>query len=139
MRYKKALLPLALIASLLCGFVIAYTYYTLTVQHQMSIGIHRELEFRVEGIAYTSWNWGNFLDDEAKNLTATLHNLGTIDHVVTWNASIPSGWTFTISGWIEGTNKTITVDNYIDITLCLTEVSAYAGNYVFDLDFNVIE
>ena len=138
MKHQKAIFITAILATLLFGIALGSILYQLTITNQMSIGVHRELEFRINDIAVTGYNWGEFADDETKNVTGELWNLGTVDHVTEWNVTISAGWTFTIDEWTLDTNKTITVDDYLEVTLRLTEVNAYAGDYEFGLDFNVV-
>ncbi len=105
-------------------------------------GVHLEYE---DGTPMTDYYWGFFSKGEKKVQNATVNYTGTSAGNITWNSTVPEGWSLAIWVWPYPQNPegiywpangvgTVQPGTVIDIQIELTETGAIEGIlYEFDL------
>ncbi len=139
-KYLVGLLMIFFIIGTVAGVFIALVVWNtnmgmVLVYADEAYGLQLEYE---DGTPMTDHDWGIFINGETKSLNATLNYTGTVDGNITWNSTIPAGWSLSIwvwpnlevpagSYWPANGVGTIQTGVWFDIRIDLTEVSATEG------------
>jgi hypothetical protein len=98
---KKVLLAILVLSALSIGTVFGAFIVMNFWNTQMSMRLAGSEEYGIivhwpNGTALTSYDWGEFGFGEMKSIYYRVNNTGSVTYYMTWNATIPSGWTVTV-------------------------------------------
>ena len=102
------------------------------------------INLTVEGVEWTTHDWGNFLVGEEKTVTATIWNDGSVDIYVSWmSQNLPTGWEVRLRwkmetvDWYNGKTMLIQKNDNAQIRIYLKLASDLPiGDYSFRLLFD---
>ena len=147
-RYLVGLLLVFFVIGTVAGVFIALVVWNtnmsmvLVVDAENLYGLQLEYE---DGTLMNEFDWGIFSEGEKKVQNATVNYTGTVTGNVTWNSTVPAGWSLAIWVWPNLQNPagiywpangvgTLQPGASFDIQIELTEAGATEGIfYDFDL------
>ncbi len=146
-RYLVGLLLVFFIIGTVAGVFIALVVWNINMNMILvtdADGYGIQLQYE-DGTPMTDYDWGLFASGQTKTQNATLNYTGMVAGNVTWNSTVPAGWSLAIwvwpndqvpdgSYWPENGVGTMPVGAYCDIQIELTEAGAIEQTpYSFDL------